>query len=260
MKKQKTKKIKLIDFNLPKNQIIIPNSKYLNIDNKIPKSPERNNYNRVIPIKHNILNQNKFDSYESFTKKPSERLKTKLSNPFSNNKHKTNFSKIYSLGGIPCHLQHGSTKLYLQWDLPFEKIDYFSILPICFEGIIETIHPYKFISRQSCKELLLAENINVKEKIIPILNKLFYSLRNGINSNDDDTFLFSCELCEILIQIIGDSCIPYLNLILQKLNKRCFNQKFRNRIFELCRIIEENGGKEAKKIIIDKIPTYGSNV
>ena len=114
MKNQKTKKIKLIDFNLPKNQIIIPNSKYLNIDNKIPKSPERNNYNRVIPIKHNILNQNKFDSYESFTKKPSERLKTKLSNPFSNNKHKTNFSKIYSLGGIPCHLQHGSTKLYLQ--------------------------------------------------------------------------------------------------------------------------------------------------
>ena len=157
-------------------------------------------------------------------------------------------------------MQHGSTKLYLQWDLPFEKIDYFSILPICFEGIIETIHPYKFISRQSCKELLLAENINVKEKIIPILNKLFYSLRNGINSNDDDTILFSCELCEILIKIIGDSCIPYLNLILQKLNKRCFNQKFRNRIFELCRIIEENGGKEAKKIIIDKIPTYGSNV
>ena len=242
------KEIVLIDYNNPNNKI------------EIPKSPQRNNYGRVIPIKHIIKKQNTFDNYESFKKKPSERLKRKLSNPFSSKteKYKTNFGKIYSLGGIPCHLQHGSSKLYLQWDSPFEKIDYFSILPICFEGIIETIHPFKFISRQSCKELLLAKNINVKEKVIPILNKLFNSLRIGINSFDDETFLDSCDICQILISIVKEKANPYLNLILQKMNKRCFDQKFRSRIYELCKVIEENGGNEAKKIILEQIPTYSS--
>ena len=251
----------LINYKNPSNKIQIPKKSISKIQKEIPKSPERNNYGRVIPIKHIIKKQNTFDNYESFKRKPSERLKRKLSNPFSSEnekKYKTNFGKIYSLGGIPCHLQHGSSKLYLQWDIPFEKIDYFSILPICFEGIIETIHPFKFLSRQSCKELLLAKNINVKEKVIPILNKLFNCLRIGFNSFDDETFLDSCDICQILINIVKEKANPYLNLILQKMNKRCFEQKFRSRIYELCKVIEENGGIEAKKIILEQIPTYSS--
>ena len=261
IKSKKTEEITLINYNNPNNKIKIPNIPYLNMNDELPKKPIRNNYNRVIPISHRVLKQNTFDNYDSFIKKPSDKLKTKLSNPFSspNDKYKTKFGRIYSLGGIPCHLQNGATKNYLQWDIPFNKIDYYSILPICFDGIIENVHPYKFISRQSSKELLMA-NVNVKEKVIPILNQLFYSLRKGINSNDEETFLFSCDLCEILIKIVKEYAIPYLDLILQKLNKRCFNQKYKGRILDLLKVIEDYCGEDAKKIIIQQIPHYYSNV
>ena len=103
-------------------------------------------------------------------------------------------------------------------------------------------------------------NVNVKEKVIPILNQLFYSLRKGINSDDEETFLFSCDLCEILIKIVKEYAIPYLDLILQKLNKRCFNQKYKGRILDLLKVIEDYCGEDAKKIIIQQIPHYYSNV
>ncbi len=106
IKSKKTEEITLINYNNPNNKIKIPNIPYLNMNDELPKKPIRNNYNRVIPISHRVLKQNTFDNYDSFIKKPSEKFKTKLSNPFSSptDKFKTKFGRIYSLGGIPCHL------------------------------------------------------------------------------------------------------------------------------------------------------------
>lgn len=143
---------------------------------------------RKIVINHNILNQNKFKNYDAFSCKPSEKYKNiKTANPFSSkNKHKTKFSQVYDNNVIPCHLKHSGVKIAFQWEKNFDEIDYNQIIPLVFEGIIETKHPYCFISRQACKELMSAPYS--KDKILPLLNKIFVSLRISISINDIDVF------------------------------------------------------------------------
>jgi hypothetical protein len=56
--------------------------------------------------------------------KPSEKYsKIKSSDPFAvGKKHKTNFGYVYSAGGIPCRIQHGSVRMRLKWDIEPESI------------------------------------------------------------------------------------------------------------------------------------------
>ena len=49
---------------------------------------------------------------------------------------------------------------------------------------------------------------------------------------------------------------PFLHLILQAINKRTFNPKFKERVFNLLGVIEKNGGPDALKQIKNKIPAY----
>ena len=48
----------------------------------------------------------------------------------------------------------------------------------CFEGLLETEHPYSFVSNQALKELLEAPGAS--EKVIPIIGKLIMPLRMAL--------------------------------------------------------------------------------
>lgn len=65
--------------------------------------------------------QPKQNAFKKPTKlpKPSDKYtKVKSSDPFElGKKHKTNFGYVYSAGGIPCRIQHGSVRLNLKWDI-----------------------------------------------------------------------------------------------------------------------------------------------
>jgi hypothetical protein len=55
--------------------------------------------------------------------KPKIMSKIKSSDPFAvGKKHKTNFGYVYSAGGIPCRIQHGSVRMRLKWDIEPESI------------------------------------------------------------------------------------------------------------------------------------------
>ncbi len=74
-------------------------------------SPKMNNL-----INKNMINQNK--SILDSKKKPSHKFKVLYSDPFnSDKKNKSNFGYVYSAGGIPCRILHGSVKLKLKWDI-----------------------------------------------------------------------------------------------------------------------------------------------
>ena len=81
--------------------------------------------------------------------------------------------------------------------MPFDKIDYPRVLTACFEGIIETAHPYKFISRQASKELLLADDSH--DKLIPVISKLYDYIRIALLDKNDETFKDACEICLLLV-------------------------------------------------------------
>ena len=98
-----------------------------------------------------------------------------------------------------------------------------------------------------------------KDKILPLLNKIFVSLRISISINDIDVFLYSLDICQQLIELEQENCTKYLNLILQPLNKRTFESKFKEKIFALCGVMETFYGNEASKLIRNKITTYNNN-
>ena len=185
--------------------------------------------------------------------------KIKLGNPFAvGNKHKTNFGHVYSAGGIPCRIEHGNVNMKLVWSIPPESLEYDPTLIICFEGLLETLHPYSFAAKQCVRELLSAKG--AQEKVIPILGRLIPHLKNALVCDNPDTFLEAMNVVEMLSDLVGDLMNPYLHFFLQSINKRSFNLKYKERVFDLLRTLESNGGQDALVEIKKKVPTYMSSV
>ena len=269
------------DLPLPRND---QNREYL--INKSNKSPLILNhpFNKKVIRFHNknsseILNPNKIKYYSYFRKnpfeddsydllkaswdvskknKPTEKLRSvKLGNPFiPSNKHKTNFGFVYSAGGIPCRIEHGGVNLKLNWSIPIEKLDYDPILITCFEGLLETEHPYNFVGKQCIRELLAAEG--AKEKVEPILSKLIGPLKDAIKCDNPEIFGEAMNDLQILSNMVKDKLNKYVHFFLQNLNKKSFNPKYKERVFEVLKTLEENGGPDVFKEIKRKIPTYTS--
>jgi len=191
--------------------------------------------------------------------RPTARLRhIKTCDPFKmGNKHHTNFGYVYSAGGIPCRIEHGNVNMKLKWEIEPENLDYDPTLIICFEGLLETEHPYNFLAKQCCRELLCANGAN--EKVIPILKKIIDPLKMALNSNKEEIFLEAMNLCETLSDLVKENLNPFLKFFLQSINRRSFNLKYKERVFDLLRVIEMNGGPEATKDIKLKIPTYMSS-
>lgn len=86
---------------------------------------------------------------------------------------------------------------------------------------METEHPYNFASRECVRQMLLADDSY--EKVAPLLGKIIPSLRQAISTNDKDAFVDSLEIANILSDLVKDALNPYLHLILQPINKKCFD-------------------------------------
>ena len=200
----------------------------------------KNFYNR------NSKHVEKFTDYKDFSKKPSQlyREKMKVSDIFSRKmtKYQTSFPIHYDEKILPCHLFHKAYSFKLIWDKPINKIDYSKVLIICFEGIIETSHPYKFMARQACKELLMAENSH--DKIVPILSNLYEYIRIALLDDNDETFLDACDICLLLVIYGGYEGYPYMKLILSPLRKRIQLTYCKDKIYAilnmLCKLFHED--------------------
>ena len=76
-------------------------------------------------------------------------------------------------------------------------IDFDPTLVVCFEGLLETDHPYSFASRQCIKELLATDN--AQNQIAPIIGKLISPLRTAFFSNTDNFFDDNLEILQTVI-------------------------------------------------------------
>ncbi len=200
------------------------------------------------------------ENFENFKIKPSMLYKSrmKISDIFSQKrtKYRTSFPIHYNQNLIPCHVYHKSSSFKLIWDKPFKNIDYSKVLTACFEGIIETAHPYKFIARQASKELLMAEHSDIK--IAPILSILYDYIRIALLEEDDETFLDACDICLLLVMYGGVEGYPYMKLLLGPFQKRIFGTQFKDKIYKilnmLCKIYAEDAYYEIKKNIPSFFP------
>lgn len=228
------------------------------IKNRMNKrQPKRNSSSR--PYSTRIIKpDNIFDNYDDFSIKPSllAKSKMKFSDIFSQKKTKynTNFPIHYINNIIPCHIYHNAASFKLIWYLPFSEIDYNSVLSACFEGIVEEAHPYKFIARQACKELLKAENSH--NKILPIISKLYDYIRIALLDDNDETFSDALDICLLLVFYAGRQGFPYTKLILTPLRRRLPNTNFQSRIYDLLNLLYKMFGNEAFDLIKQFIPSY----
>nr|KAF6501757.1 parkin coregulated like [Molossus molossus] len=108
------------------------------------------------------------DSARKVHPRPSDKLNPKTINPFGEQSRAPSaFAAVYSKGGIPCRLVHGSVKHRLQWDSPPEHLSFDPLLITLAEGLRETKHPYTFVSKEGFRELLLVRD--APEKAVPLL-------------------------------------------------------------------------------------------
>ena len=231
--------------------------------NKNSQNLPNNKNNYFLYLKKNPFDDGSYDLHKanwdvSKKNKPTAKLRSiKLGNPFATaNKHKTNFGYVYSAGGIPCRIEHGNVSMKLVWSIPLEQLDYDPILITCFEGLLETEHPYDFIGKQCIRELLCAKG--AEEKVVPILGRLIGPLKEALKCDIPEIFCEAMNDLEILSGLVKEKLNKYLHFFLQNINKRSFNPKYKERVFEVLRTLEQNGGPEVFPEIKKKIPTYTS--
>ncbi len=92
---------------------------------------------------------------------------------------------------------------------------------MCFEGLLETDHPYNFAAPQCIKEMLVANK--AYEKVVLILSKISNPLRMAFLSPDSRIFLDSLDITRLLSELVKESLNPYLHFFLQQINKRAFD-------------------------------------
>ncbi|EGR26976.1 hypothetical protein IMG5_203750 [Ichthyophthirius multifiliis] len=199
------------------------------------------------------------ESQNKFQQKPSSKFTSiKTVDLFSkaNNQNSNSFAYVYNAGGIPCRVNHGSIKMNIQWNqgVNLKDLPYDPLLATCFEGLTEEKHPYNFIAYNCTKEMLEQEDAG--QKIVPMINKLVWPLKNSLQSKNQQNFDNALTILKLLSDTIGPNLNPHIKNILQPIVIQMNKQMLREKITITLRALEENGGADVVKIIKSAIPTY----
>ena len=231
------------------------------IKNRMNKRLRSKSSKHLISSKRTIKPENIIKNYDNFCIKPSLLIKSQMefSDIFSQKKtrYMTNFPVHYINNIIPCFIYHNTASFKLRWYKDFDSIDYDSVLSACFEGIIETAHPFKFIARQACKELLMAENSH--KKILGIIPKLYDYMKIALLNENDETFSDALDISYLLVLYSGREGFDYTKAILSPLRKRIWNVKFTSKIYDLLNLLCKMFGDEAYDLIKLFIPSFFPN-
>ncbi|KAM8939129.1 PACRG-like protein [Pelodytes ibericus] len=189
--------------------------------------------------------------------RPSDKLNPKTIDPFAEPQRSPSaFAAIYSRGGIPCRLVHGSVKHKLQWERLPETIPFDPVLITLAEGLKETKHPYTFVSQEGFKELLMVPG--AEEKALPILPKLATALKGALVHSDGGVFERGLNGLVQLSSVVGPSLNIHFKNLLTCLSKRLMDRRYKEVVTIALQSLEQYGGKESLGIIKSKIPTYCS--
>eukprot|EP00095_Tigriopus_kingsejongensis_P000956 maker-scaffold83_size396513-snap-gene-0.14 protein:Tk00956 transcript:maker-scaffold83_size396513-snap-gene-0.14-mRNA-1 annotation:"flagellar basal body pacrg-like protein" len=86
----------------------------------------------------------------------------------------TTFRRAYSRGDFPLVLTHTNRGCKLSWKVPVESLDYHYYLPLLFDGLRETQHPYVFLSVNGIEDLLAKGG---SKKILPVVPQLIIPIK-----------------------------------------------------------------------------------
>ncbi|XP_076373754.1 parkin coregulated gene protein-like isoform X1 [Tachypleus tridentatus] len=184
----------------------------------------------------------------------------------------TSFRKFYERGDFPIALEHDTKGNKIAWKVEIEKLDYNHYLPLFFDGLCETIHPYDFFARQGVHDMLEHGG----SKILPVIPQLIIPIKNALNTRNPKVVCGTLKILQHLVrsaELVGQALVPYYRQILPILNifkhKNLntgdgidYSQQKRENIGDLIQetleVFETTGGEHAFINIKYMIPTYES--
>ncbi|KAI5610794.1 parkin coregulatedprotein, partial [Silurus asotus] len=141
----------------------------------------------------------------------------------------TSFRKFYERGDFPIAVDHDPTGNRIAWKVEIEKLDYHHYLPLFFDGLCETTHPYEFFARQGVQDLLEHGGT----KILPVIPQLIIPIKNALNTRNRHVICSMLKVLQHLVlsgEMIGEALVPYYRQILPIFNMF----KNMNRCVEVC--------------------------
>nr|CAD7202384.1 unnamed protein product [Timema douglasi] len=184
----------------------------------------------------------------------------------------TAFRRFYERGDFPISMEFDTYGYKIAWKVDIEKLDYHHYLPMFFDGLCETEHPYKFFARQGIEDML-AHGGN---KILPVIPQLIIPIKNALNTRNPEVVCTTLMVLQSLVQsadMIGEALVPYYRQILPVLNifkdknvncgdgidySQMKKQNVGDLIQETLEFLEHYGGEDAFINIKYMIPTYES--
>ncbi|XP_041809968.1 parkin coregulated gene protein [Chelmon rostratus] len=181
----------------------------------------------------------------------------------------TKFRKFYDRGDFAFVMRQGNG---IAWKVEIEKLDYHHYLPLFFDGLSETVHPYEFFARQGVHDMLEHGG----PKILPVIPQLIIPIKNALNTRSRQVIRNTLKVLQHLAMsgdMVGEALVPYFRQILPVLNifKNMkintgdgidYGQRNRETIGDLIQetlqVFERYGGDDAFKNIKWMVPTYES--
>ncbi|XP_015203880.1 parkin coregulated gene protein isoform X1 [Lepisosteus oculatus] len=129
----------------------------------------------------------------------------------------TAFRKFYERGDFPIALEHDTKGNRIAWKVEIEKLDYHHYLPLFFDGLCETVHPYEFFARQGVHDMLEHGGT----KILPVIPQLIIPIKNALNTRNKQVICTTLKVLQHLVvsgEMVGEALVPYYRQILPILN------------------------------------------
>ncbi|XP_033126308.1 parkin coregulated gene protein homolog [Anneissia japonica] len=182
------------------------------------------------------------------------------------------FRMFYDRGDFPITLIHDSKGNKIAWNIEIERLDYHHYLPLFFDGLCETEHPYAFFACQGISDLL-EHSIN---QVLPVIPQLIVPIKNALNTRKKTIVCRTLKILQQLVgseELIGEALVPYYRNLLpvfnifKSMNSNSgdaidYSQHKRQNIGDLVQetleTLERNGGNNAFQGIKYMIPTYES--
>eukprot|EP00744_Colponema_vietnamica_P019088 GILI01026987.1.p1 GENE.GILI01026987.1~~GILI01026987.1.p1 ORF type:complete len:304 (+),score=35.29 GILI01026987.1:32-913(+) len=205
----------------------------------------------------------------------------RFANPFDTNtkKCKSSFSSSYINRSIPCRLQTTASRYHLQWEKGADTGFSPDLLIVCADGLIETDHPYVVMAPMMFQELCLRSekcldlfSPQVVETVAGHIRTALMvsgsatastavktaSSSGGAGSGVGSTmFEGALKALAVFLECTGNLMLPYLAKYIIPVLARSFSDKGKKEaVAEVLRLVEQQCGPEATKIIKAKIPTW----
>ena len=169
-------------------------------------------------------------------------------------------------------MEHDTKGNKIAWKVEIEKLDYHHYLPLFFEGLSETTHPYEFFARQGVHDMLEHGG----GKILAVIPQLIIPIKKALNTRNHKVVCTTLKALQHLVvsaEYVGEAIVPYYRQILPILN--IFKNKNLNSgdgidysqqrrenmgdlIQETLEAFERGGGADAFINIKYMVPTYES--